>query len=122
MATQYCFIAGTDTGAGKTWVTVQLIQHYQNQGKSVLAYKPIASGIDAASNMNEDVFLLKQSMAHAITNQRMNPFLFEQPIAPHIANEQRKLDLSVASLSAWWQAECQTHSQVDLVLIEGCGG
>jgi dethiobiotin synthetase len=29
------FITGTDTGIGKTWSTVALMQYFKNQGKSV---------------------------------------------------------------------------------------
>lgn len=40
------FVTGTDTGIGKTWSTLALMQYYQDLGKTVLGMKPIASGCE----------------------------------------------------------------------------
>lgn len=40
------FITGTDTGVGKTVVTLGLMQHFQQLGMTVAAMKPVASGCE----------------------------------------------------------------------------
>ena len=122
MATQYYFIAGTDTGVGKTWFTLQLMRYHQQLGRSVLAYKPIASGREEATGLNEDVRLLQQQMTSSLPSQRLNPYLFDQPIAPNIANLDQSVDLSITGLNTWWHKECAQHQGIDIVLVEGCGG
>ncbi len=41
---QGVFITGTDTGCGKTEITLGLMQRLQQAGQVVLGMKPIASG------------------------------------------------------------------------------
>jgi len=48
MVKQGFFITGTDTGVGKTYVTACLLDYFRQQGKSTVALKPVASGIDLA--------------------------------------------------------------------------
>ncbi|MEW8397356.1 MAG: dethiobiotin synthase, partial [Candidatus Thiodiazotropha sp.] len=38
------FVTGTDTGCGKTEVTLGMMDNLQQQGETVLGMKPIASG------------------------------------------------------------------------------
>ena len=54
------FITATDTGAGKTFVTANLIRLLLEQGISASAIKPVASGV-SADGINEDVEALMQA-------------------------------------------------------------
>ena len=38
------FITGTDTGVGKTWATLTLMNYFKAQDLSVLGMKPVAAG------------------------------------------------------------------------------
>ena len=100
------FITGTDTEIGKTHSAVKLVQHFQAQGKRVLAMKPVASGCDIlpdGSWHNDDVARLV-----AATGQTdlalMNPYRFLPPVSPHIAAQRagpqclRKLNHAVLRL------------------------
>ena len=39
------FIAGTDTGVGKTYVTCRLLEQYRALGVNAAGMKPVASGM-----------------------------------------------------------------------------
>ena len=43
------FITGTDTGVGKTWATLALMQMMQDEGRVVVGMKPVASGCEKTS-------------------------------------------------------------------------
>src|SRR6185312_9496419 len=59
------FIAGTDTGVGKTRVTVGLLDALAAAGVRALGMKAVASGTDA-SGRNEDVALIQAANARAL--------------------------------------------------------
>jgi dethiobiotin synthase len=56
------FITGTDTGVGKTVITLGLMQHFRQQGKTVAAMKPVASGCEQTAEglRNDDALQLMQ--------------------------------------------------------------
>ncbi len=112
-----CFITATDTDAGKTYVSCQILKAWQQQGFSVAAYKPIASGAiwQDKQLVSEDAMALSQVTGQSV--QEINPFTFEHPASPHIADTKGEFDLT----------ECIDHfkrlvSQYDRVLVEGVGG
>src|SRR5436305_1102385 len=61
MTPQSLFITGTDTGVGKTMVTVLLALHFQGRGADVGVMKPIATGCmrEAGELVSEDATWLK---------------------------------------------------------------
>ena len=115
------FITGTDTGVGKTVITLGLMQHFRQQGKTVTAMKPVASGCEQtpAGLRNDDAVLLLQQSSTCLDYDQVNPYAFEPAIAPHIAAarcgvriEPEKIRRIYATLT----------SQADCVLVEGVGG
>ena len=58
------FITGTDTGIGKTHVTVRLMRLLQAQGLRVVGMKPVASGAEwrAGGWVNEDALALLRQL------------------------------------------------------------
>ena len=58
------FITGTDTGAGKTFVTCALLHAFRHAGVRAVAMKPIAAGLGELDGalVNEDVALLQAAM------------------------------------------------------------
>ena len=115
------FITGTDTGVGKTVVTLGLMQYLQAQGRTVVAMKPVASGCErtAAGLRNADAVQLQQQASVPLDYALVNPYAFEPAIAPHIAAAQAGVRIdSDAILSA-----CdELAGQADCVLVEGVGG
>ncbi len=112
-----CFITATDTDAGKTHVACEILRAWQKHGLSVAAFKPIATGAISHKNqrVSEDAFKLS-----AVTGQSLNeinPFLYDKPASPHIADTDQTFNLT----------ECLNHftqlqQHVDRVLVEGVGG
>jgi dethiobiotin synthetase len=116
------FITGTDTGVGKTFVSLQLLHYFKKQGVSTLALKPIASGCEQTPQglVNEDALALQAAASIKLPYHHVNPFAFLPPIAPHIAANQVGVTLSVAALTQTLTPILQT--QADIKLIEGAGG
>ena len=115
------FITATDTGVGKTVVTLGLMRLLQAQGKSVAAMKPVASGCErhAAGLHNADALLLQQQASVALDYELVNPYAFEPAIAPHIAAEQLGVTIDIEKITNKYN---RLRKTADCVLVEGVGG
>ena len=115
------FITGTDTGAGKTFVTCALLHALSAQGCRAIAMKPIAAGlaeIDGLS-INEDVAHLRANMADPPPLSVINPYALTDPTAPHIAAARAGQRLELSPIET---AFAQARVAAELVLVEGVGG
>lgn len=108
------FITGTDTGVGKTYVTVSLLNMLRQQGFKTAALKPIATGD------SEDANQLQQAASIALPYSTINPIAFVPAIAPHIAAAHANQALSVKNILQLCQPALA--SNVDYLLVEGIGG
>lgn len=115
------FIAGTDTGVGKTLVAQALIQRYVAAGKRVAAMKPVSAGCVQTPEgwLNDDVAQLRAASNVALPLALMNPYAFELPIAPHIAAQQAGIEIDLARIESAYR---EIESQSDEVIVEGVGG
>ena len=115
------FITGTDTDAGKTMVTLGLMQALQDKGLRVNGMKPVAAGTTALNDglVNIDAELIRQQASRLVAYELVNPFLFEPAIAPHIAAQQVNQTISLDNVRT---ALAEIEKQSDLVIIEGAGG
>ena len=115
------FITGTDTGVGKTWMTLGLMTRWQSAGLVVNGMKPVASGSEWKGGQlrNADAEQIMNRCSRPISYQQVNPYAFEEPIAPHIAarNEQVNVELDVLVASYHSLAD-----GADKVVVEGVGG
>ncbi len=117
------FITGTDTNVGKTFITLGLMTAFRQHGCSVAPMKPIAAGtVDIAGQVvNEDVYQLMAAYegSKPLVAHQVNPYCFQEAIAPHIAAslEQREVDVDVLE-----RAFLQLVATHDVVLVEGAGG
>ena len=115
------FVTGTDTGVGKTHVSVALIHALRAQGLRVAAMKPVAAGAERREGVliNEDVAALMAAADVDCDPRWVNPYLFTPPIAPHIAAAQagKTIDLKVIVDAYFRLAE-----MADVVVVEGVGG
>jgi len=115
------FITGTDTGAGKTWATLALIKALQDRGKAVVGMKPVASGCQNTSEglRNDDaVRILKQSNK-VLNYKTVNPYAFEQAVAPHIAAELTGVVIDIEKIAGEFST---LKKEADSVVVEGVGG
>lgn len=111
------FVAGTDTGVGKTLVAAALLRRFGALGLRAAGMKPVAAGCE--HGRNDDVEALLAAGMRGLERNLVCPYLFETPIAPHIAAAEAgvKIDLSVIEI-----AFRQLQSQADVVVVEGVGG
>lgn len=115
------FVTGTDTGVGKTTVTVRLMQQLIAQGKTVIGMKPVASGCEWLEGrwQNEDVRLLTAASNVTAPPELINPYCFNPAIAPHIAAAQAGVEIQLEVIHT---AYTQLTAMADVVIVEGAGG
>ena len=115
------FITGTDTGVGKTVVTLGLMQLLQDRGLRVAGMKPVASGCTPTPQglRNDDAQQLRQQANIELDYVAVNPYAFEPPIAPHLAAAAAGCRIDLAMIHAGVQ---QLADRADRVCVEGVGG
>jgi dethiobiotin synthetase len=122
-----CFIAGTDTGVGKTRIAVALLGALAGAGVRALGMKAIASGTDRAG-VNEDVARIHErnltclpgaAAAAAQWLAAENPYCFEWPVSPHLAAARAGVVIDPARIQA---AARTLAAHATLLVVEGTGG
>ena len=112
-----CFVTATDTDAGKTYVSCQILKAWQQAGYTVGAFKPVASGAiwQDGQLVSEDALALAEVTGQTLAE--INPYTFEAPASPHIADNDGLFDLSATT-----KALKESEQKYDRVLVEGVGG
>lgn len=118
---QGIFVTGTDTGCGKTEISLGLILALQERGLSVQAMKPVASGCERGADglINQDARRLRAQASRELPYELVNPYAFEPAVAPHIAARQSGVDID---LSVIRDRAAALASNADLLVVEGVGG
>jgi len=121
ISAQGLFITGTDTGVGKTRVSVTLVETLKARGQRVAAMKPVASGASAtaAGLRNDDAQHLQAAASVAAPYETVNPYCFAPAVAPHLAARAAGLSIEVSRIVA---AHRTLAAQADWVIVEGVGG
>jgi dethiobiotin synthetase len=94
------FITGTDTGIGKTRVSLGLMVALQAKRYKV-------------------AMLLQNQASITLPYELVNPYAFEPAIAPHIAAGQQQMRMDIDYILDCYQ---ELALQVDRVVVEGVGG
>ncbi|HEX4130892.1 MAG TPA: dethiobiotin synthase [Pirellulales bacterium] len=115
------FIAGTDTGVGKTHVTAMIARSLVAAGRRVGVYKPVASGcmVGAGGLVSDDAAALWQAAGEPGELERVCPQRFRAPLAPPFAARRQGDEVDAQLLRAGLQYWCERS---EIVLIEGAGG
>lgn len=115
------FVTGTDTGCGKTLVTLGLMARLQQAGQIVMGMKPVASGAEATPQglRNEDALLIQRQCSCQVPYELINPFAYAPPIAPHLAAEEAGHPILLETIHDSYR---QLAAQADRVIVEGVGG
>ncbi len=115
------FVTGTDTEIGKTRVTQALLAGLRAAGRRCVGMKPVASGAVVTSDglRSEDALALMQQASVQAPYDVINPYLFEPPIAPHIAAEEAGVAVRFARIAEAYASLCE---QAGDVVVEGVGG
>ena len=118
MAQSY-FVTGTDTGVGKTWVTLALMRYFSLKGHVVVGMKPVASGCALVNGRlkNSDALLLQEHSSLPLEYHQINPYAYALAVSPHIAGASNPANLQVI------QTGLQSlQALADTVIVEGAGG
>jgi len=116
------FIAGTDTGVGKTHVSTILLQELAELGFRTGAFKPACSGATLTEKHSprwEDIDRLAAVLTERPDSNAICPQRFLAPLAPPLAarREGRIVDTEAINHGLLaWQAHCKA------LIVEGAGG
>jgi len=115
------FVTGTDTDAGKTVISCALLEYYRLQGINVAPMKPISAGASYSNSelCNDDALQLIEAAKTNLPYKEINPYVFEEPIAPHIAAQKTN-----QTISSYVLTDCLKNlkNKSERVVIEGAGG
>jgi dethiobiotin synthetase len=115
------YVTGTDTGVGKTWVSVALLQALRLAGTSAVGMKPVASGCthEADGWRNADALALQAASAPRPDYALVNPFALPAATAPSIAAALAGIEVTLPPLLTAYRA---LAASAEAVVVEGVGG
>ncbi len=115
------FVTGTDTEVGKTYVSCAVLDMLRRQGVRTTAMKPVASGAEKIKSqyVNDDALRLQQAATVAAPYAQVNPYVFSEAIAPHIAAHQHGVEIDFETIQQSYQLLAELS---DFILVEGVGG
>jgi dethiobiotin synthetase len=121
MSARGIFIAGTDTGIGKTFVSCALLHALRDAGVRASGMKPVASGCERTAEgfRNEDALALIEASDPQPDYALCNPYAFEPAIAPHLAAADAGVQIALANIES---AYAQLAARAGCVVVEGVGG
>jgi len=121
------FIAGTDTGVGKTFVSCTLLEAAMAKGLSTMALKPLAAGceqVDVGEGklqwQNEDAQQLMKHVSIELPYVQVNPVALKAAASPHIAAALENKTVTASRM----QGICRgaLMKRPDFAIVEGAGG
>jgi len=115
------FITGTDTGVGKTFVSVGLLKALKETGLNVCPMKPVETGckIKKGALVPEDALKLVKAAQVNEPLDLINPYRFRQPLAPAVAAE---FEGTVIRREIIFFACRKLLNKYDVTIVEGAGG
>ena len=115
------FVTGTDTGAGKTFVSCALLRALRTRGRRACGYKPVAAGCERTPQglRNSDALALLEASGGDEPYERINPVALEQAIAPHVAAQAAGVKIERQRLN---EVHAELAARHELVVVEGAGG
>ncbi len=116
------FIAGTDTGIGKTHAACTLLHAWRAAGEHVVGMKPVASGCAETPHglRNDDALALQAAGSDpALDYALINPVALRDPLSPHLAAAHDGRQISLVPMRTAFDQLLGTHQRV---VVEGVGG
>jgi dethiobiotin synthetase len=113
------FVAGTDTGVGKTLVTAALAVRLRRLGRSVGVMKPIETGITPATIARSDAARLQAIVESEETLGAICPYQFELPLAPLGAAQAERRVINPRVIRQVYRL---LASRYECIVVEGIGG
>lgn len=116
------FIAGTDTGIGKTHAACTLVRALRQAGYHSCGMKPVASGCVSTPDglRNDDALALQAAGSDPrLDYDLINPVSLRDPLSPHLAAAHDGVRISLAPMRAAFEQLLRSHQRV---VVEGVGG
>jgi dethiobiotin synthetase len=116
------FVTGTDTGVGKTLVSVSLAAFFSlRMGLNVGVMKPFETGlpVDRTELFPCDAKSLKDASGSTDNLGVINPCTFELPLAPETAAQLDGKTIDLTVVDRVYEKILKSH---DITLVEGAGG
>ncbi len=107
------FITGTDTDAGKTYVSDLLIRAFRAERVDAVGYKPICCG------ERDDAEYLRLASEERVTIDEVNPIWLKTPAAPHVAAMFENISIEPSQVKEGYDL---VASKASVVIAEGAGG
>ena len=111
------FVTGTDTGVGKTRVSLALIAAFRKSGLKVGAMKPIETGVGDEGPL--DAIALRDAAGSTDPLATICPQQFALPAAPNAAASAENREVDLAAIDAAYATLAKGR---DLMVVEGAGG
>ena len=106
------FITGTDTGAGKTYVTALAVEGLRARGIDAVGCKPVCCGERGDAER-------LAAASGGLDIDEVNPVWLQSPLAPYVAGLLENREIALAELVEPCRRLMERH---ETVLIEGVGG
>ncbi len=114
------FITGTNTGVGKTHITLKLIELAASMGLRPGCFKPIETGVLSSPADGSKLLSKCQEFNKNFSKVMISdvvPYAFELPAAPYVAKKDIRIDIDSICKKAQ-----ELESLCDILFIEGAGG
>lgn len=114
------FIAGTDTGVGKSIVTGLLAKYLREKGYKVVTQKWVQTGSRFSADIN--LHLKIMGVSKGTIKEYLDcvcPYVFKLPASPHLAAKAEKKKIEITKIKKSFKL---LSSKFDFVIVEGIGG
>lgn len=111
---RHVFIAGTDSGVGKTYIINSLLKGLLEEGVNAVGYKPIACGDRTEARSMRDAM-----QQPSLSLELINPVYLRAATDPQMASSLERKEIDPDALMDSWH---QLANQYDVILTEGCYG
>jgi dethiobiotin synthetase len=116
------FVAGTDTGVGKTVIAGCLARYISQKGYNVITQKWIQTG--SAGDFSADIKMHLDIMGKEKKDikkylPQVNPYIFKTPASAHLASEIENIKINRDKIIKSFKS---LEAKFDFVIVEGLGG
>ncbi len=115
------FILGTDTGVGKTVLSLLFMSYFLKKGRSPFYLKPFQTGCTGPMSPDSDARFIYENIRGLASQNPGDSMLYclKEPKAPYFAARSEGKTVDMEKAAAWIADKSRRH---DPLIIEGAGG
>ena len=115
------FVAGTDTGVGKTAVSLLLMRYFLHKGRDPFYLKPFQTGVSSPQDPEADASFIYRHIDGLQHDDPADstPYCFPNPKAPWFAAKDANATIDIRKVENVVEEKTRTHSPL---IVEGAGG